>query len=209
MIRSIKIPQHSNITISFSGVDGVGKSTQIMLLKQYFENNGITYRILYARAGCNKIGQSLLKRINKKPSILNRGLYRFINYVQVTYLFGVLKEVKKNNQVLLMDRTLIDSVVDESMVLKKELKIPKIYLGGGWKRTREIRIFLDADMDNIEKRIKNRGEKFDYEYVKAQLTLYLRLFELNKAQFIYIDANRNEESVFKDILNILSVGDQL
>ena len=73
---------------------------------------------------------------------MNRGLYRFINYVQINYLFGVLKEVKKNNQVLLMDRTLIDSVVDKSMVLKKEFKIPKIIRR--WKRTREIRIYMDG-----------------------------------------------------------------
>lgn len=55
MISSIKMSRHSNTTISFSGADGVGKNTQIMLLKQYFENNGITYRILYARAGYNKV----------------------------------------------------------------------------------------------------------------------------------------------------------
>lgn len=207
MISITKMSQNSNITISFSGADGVGKSTQIMMLKQYFENNGITYRILYARAGHNKICLSLLRRINKRPTPLNKGLYRFINYVQITYLFGVLKEAKKNNQFLLMDRTLIDSVVDESMVLKKEIKIPKII--HGWKRTREIRIYLDADIDNIEKRLKNRGEKFDHEYVKTQLALYLRLFELNKDQFIYIDANRDEESVFRDILNILLVGGEL
>lgn len=65
MKSSIKMPQHSNTTISFSGADGVGKSTQIMLLKQYFENNGITYRILYARAGYNKICLSLLKELTK------------------------------------------------------------------------------------------------------------------------------------------------
>lgn len=148
-----------------------------------------------------------IERINKRPTVLNRGLYRFINYMQINYLFGVLKEVKKNNQVLLMDRTLIDSVVDESMVLKKEFKIPKIIRGR--KKTREIRIYLDADIDNIEKRIKNRGEKFNYEYVETQLALYLRLFELNKDQFIYIDANRDEESVFKDVLNILLVGGKI
>ncbi len=39
MISSIKMSRRSNTTISFSGVDGVGKSTQIMLLKQYFEND--------------------------------------------------------------------------------------------------------------------------------------------------------------------------
>lgn len=203
MIRSIKIPQHSNTVISLSGVDGVGKSTQIMLLKQYFENNGITYRIFYARVGCNRTSKSLLKRINKKPTTFNRGLYRLIYFVQLVYLFGILKEAKKNNQVLLMDRTLIDSIVDESMVLKKELKIPKI-LWGGWKRTREIRIFLDADMDNIERRLNNRGERFEYEYVKSQLALYMRL--LDKDHFIFIDANRDKETIFKDILNILSVG---
>lgn len=208
MIGSIKMSRHSNTTISFSGADGVGKSTQIMLLKQYFENNGITYRILYARAGYNKVCLSLLKRIKKRPTVLNRGLYGFINYVQINYLFGILKEVKKNNQVLLMDRTLIDSMVDKSMLLKKEYKIPKI-IRGGWKRTREIRIYLDADIDNIEKRIKNRGEKFDYEYAKTQLVLYLRLLEENKDQFIYIDANRDEESIFKDILNILLAGGKL
>lgn len=207
MISSIKMSRRSNTTISFSGVDGVGKSTQIMLLKQYFENNGITYRILYARAGYNKVCLSLLKRINKRPTVLNRGLYRFLNYVQINYLFGILKEIKKNNQVLLMDRTLIDSVVDKSMALKKDFKIPKIIWG--CKRTREIRIYMDADIDNIEKRIKNRGEKFDCEYAKTQLAFYLRLFELNKDQFIYIDANRDEELIFKDILNILLSGGKL
>lgn len=207
MISSIKMSQHSNTTISFSGADGVGKSTQIMLLKQYFENNGITYRILYARVASNKVCVSLLKRINKRPTFLNKSLYRFINYMQINYLFGILKEVKKNNQVLLMDRTLIDSVVDKSMVLKKDFKIPKIIWGG--KRTREIRFYMDADIDNIEKRIKNKGEKFDYEYAKIQLDSYLRLFELYKDQFIYIDANKDEESVFMDILNILLSGGKL
>lgn len=160
MISSIKMSQHSNTTISFSGVYGVGKSTQIMLLKKYFENNGITYRILYARVTSNKVCVSLLKRINKRPTFLNKSLYRFINYMQINYLFGILKEVKKNNQVLLMDRTLIDSVVDKTMVLKKDFNIPKIIWG---KRTREIRFYMDADIDNIEKRIKNKGEKVDYE----------------------------------------------
>lgn len=195
----------NNVTISFSGVDGVGKSTQIMMLKQYFEENGITYRILYARTMNTKICRLLLKKITSSPTNLNMIIYKAISYIIYIYFFGILKNAKMNNQILLMDRTLIDSVVDEAMALKSELTRPISFLGR--KRSKEIRIYMNADIENIKKRFEKRGEQFNYEYTKTQLGLYKRLIELNDDQYVQIDANRDEISIFNDVLNVLRAGE--
>lgn len=61
-----------------------------------------------------------------------------------------------------MDRTLIDSIIDEAMALISELTKPMSFLGR--KRSKEIRIYMHADIEHIKKRFEKRGEQFNCEY---------------------------------------------
>lgn len=189
-----------NIIISFSGADGVGKSTQIKLVGDYFDKKGITYRIFYARTRNAKPCQLLMERINKNPTKWNRTLYMIVNYILCVHFFGTLKSLKRNNQILLMDRTLVDSMVDQMMVLKYKRKIYGIWMDR--KKKLEIKIYFDANIETIRKRMEKRGEIFDYEQTKRQLNLYKKMLKLHADQYVCIDANRDEFSIFKDVIKI-------
>ena len=53
--------------ISLSGIDGAGKSTQILSIKKYYKQKNLNIKYLWTRGG-NTEGMELLKRIARKFS---------------------------------------------------------------------------------------------------------------------------------------------
>lgn len=99
---------------------------------------------------------------------------------------------------MIMDRTHIDCIIDEMIDLNSNTPSALRTWGG---RPSEIRFYMSADIGTIEERIKNKNEFFNYEYTRAQIDLYSKL--MSNQDYFHIDANKDETSIFKDIMKIL------
>lgn len=182
--------------ISFSGTDGSGKSSQVELLIKYFEENGMSYRVFYGRSERNIICR-IIKWLASRWSGFKR-LYLWTNNIVRIKLFCFDVRRKLNNQFLLMDRSIIDDIVDISFLTSVEPTIPK------WSIKPDICVYIYADIESIRWRMENRGEKFDSYEVKSKQALYDMHYAGNRQNILRLDSGTmTEKQMFRNIIDAI------
>ena len=188
--------------ITFSGVDGSGKSTQLSLLKKKLEGEG--KKVAYFHA----VEFSLASRFKKKLvenhdgkavtqaswlTILLRKLFLFIDLLRFRPYIASLH--KQGYDYLLSDRYFYDTLINIEYLSKNTCHIPVIEAQFIIKP--DLAFYFDLAPETIMSRDRVPEQGIDYLRDK------MKLFKTKIARWdmILIDGSKPQESVFQDILN--------
>jgi thymidylate kinase len=210
--------------ISFSGLDGAGKTTVIDALKEKFENEGKTVKIFtmyddlsfYAflrlfRDGVRKLfGRKieLPKEAETDPNFdphPNSFVYKIIRSrpskamvlaidTLSMYLFLLIKT--KRGEVVLLDRTSYDYIVD---VLPKQYKKIHISIALFFSFKPSLSVFVNTP---AQVSFDRKGE-FTVEYLTWRSVAYTQIFNMINNQIVVDNYNNSVESNVSALVNKL------
>ena len=183
-----------NKLISFEGVDGVGKTTQIKLFLEQLKNNNMDYLLFREPGGTilsEKIREILLDNNNDISNLSETLLFLAARTDLVK------KEIKPNlkndNTYIVCDRFLDSTLAYQAYGRGVDLKlIQDITLKATDQISPSTTFLLDADIDLSLSRIttKDRMEKEGKDFLLKVKNGFLELAKLNKNRYVIIDANK-------------------
>ena len=183
-----------NKLISFEGVDGVGKPTQIKLFLEQLKNNNMNYLLFREPGGTilsEKIREILLDNNNDMSNLSETLLFLAARTDLVK------KEIKPNlkndNTYVVCDRFLDSTLAYQAYGRGVDLKlIQDITLKATDQISPSTTFLLDADIDLSLSRIttKDRMEKEGKDFLLKVKNGFLELAKLNKNRYVIIDANK-------------------
>ncbi len=183
-----------NKLISFEGVDGVGKTTQIKLFLEQLKNNNMDY-LLFREPGGTKLSEKIREILLDNNNDMSNLSETLLFLAARTDL--VKKEIKPNlkndNTYVVCDRFLDSTLAYQAYGRGVDLKlIQDITLKATDQISPSTTFLLDADIDLSLSRIttKDRMEKEGKDFLLKVKNGFLELAKLNKNRYVIIDANK-------------------
>lgn len=190
--------------VIFEGIDGVGKTTQISLLKEFKKE-----AILTKEPGGTKFGnfiRDFLLKSGDKISIKTEILLFLADRAE-----HIQKIIKPNlHNLILSDRSFISGIAyamanDDSLDIEELLRLNNFATNGIFG---DKFIFLKADENLIKKRLFNRGtndeiEKRGIDYlIRVQYFMNI-IFDDLKFNVLQIDASKNINEIQEEIRSFI------
>ena len=198
-----------NKLITFEGVDGSGKSTQINLLKTKFDKNNIN-NIVVREPGGNVVSEKIRDILLDNKNNINEYTEVLLFMSSRSQLVNeIIKPALKNNHFVLCDRY-IDSTIDYQGygrgINKKEIDILNDFAVQGVLP--KLTLFFDLDINTALNRMsinKDRMEKSNLQFWKNVRSGYLELSKKYSQRFVVLDCNnKNQEQINIELLSIIN-----
>ena len=178
--------------IVLEGIDGAGKSTQIKMLKEWLESNGLRVETIVEPTDMEvgKLIRKLLTRSDATSDTMQKTL-GLLFAADRLILMDKIEQLEKDNIVVISDRSFYSSLSyqdpqDWIKEINKFAKIPDLVL------------LLDLDVKKSVERCDGTDEFENEEFLIGVKQNYLDLAESND-NFKIIDANNGPNKVFSDI----------
>tara|TARA_Y100001980_G_C14493798_1_gene270518 strand:+ start:427 stop:1077 length:651 start_codon:yes stop_codon:yes gene_type:complete len=207
--------------IIFSGIDGCGKSTQIELLKKYFENNRIKYKVIWMRPGSTPIllimknlarkfftklpteGRSREREKLMKKSYLGK-IWLYLSLLEIMYIAKVESFfLRLRGFHIIYDRHLFDAIIDYKISMNLDLFKSKFINYLLKPSSNALMICLDIPLQTSRERCKKKYEPFpdtDEEKVE-RYNVYNE--HIPKSGYIKINGLHQPDLIHTNILKIL------
>ena len=195
--------------ISFEGVDGSGKSTQIMCLKEYLEKKG--FEVLLTREpGGTEIGEKIRRIIldpeNMEMSAMTEAMLYAASRAQ--HVEEVIKPAIESGNVVICDRFVDSSIAYQGFGrgLGECVEIINRYAAGECMPdvTFLLKVKPVISGDRIRNRKLDRIEQETSEFHQAVYNGYEKLENDFPDRIIAVDAARSIEEICSDIINHVS-----
>ena len=198
----------NGLFISFEGIDGCGKTTQIELLKKYLDEKKYETIVTLEPGGC-EIGKNL-----REILLFHKG---YVSDIAEMFLYLadraqhiqeiVLKNINEG-RIVLCDRCIDSTVAYQGYGRKGNIEqinlLNKIATNG---IEPDLTIVFDVDIETAQKRIgntKDRMEKEGIEFHKRVREGYLELAKKYPKRIKVINSNQEIEKVFSDLKSIIA-----
>ena len=178
--------------IVLEGIDGAGKSTQIKMLKEWLESNGLRVETIVEPTDLEvgKLIRKLLTRSDATSDTMQKTL-GLLFAADRLILMDKIEQLEKDNIVVISDRSFYSSLSyqdpqDWIKEINKFAKIPDLVL------------LLDLDVKKSVERCDGTDEFENEEFLTGVKQNYLDLAKSND-NFKIIDANNGPNKVSSDI----------
>jgi dTMP kinase len=208
LLRSFRPPVYpGSFFISLEGIEGSGKSTQIVKIKSYLEARN--YRVLILREpGGTVFGEKL------RSAILNTQTP--IHPLAETYLFAAsraqllcettLQELAVPNTVIILDRYLDSSLVYQGFARDLGIKrILEIHQSFPLNLVPHLTFYLKISLESSIKRQQERGHERDYfesqdkRFHQKLIEGYDLVAEIFPERIVKLNAERSQDEIFNQI----------
>lgn len=190
--------------ITFEGIEGSGKSTQIELLKNFFKERSLEV-VFTKEPGSSKIGSHIREiLLNKNNSILPYTELFLILADRIQHVHEIIEPELKAGNIVVSDRYIESSIayqgqregLDKEEIInfieKLNLPVPDI--------TFLLDLPVEHGLDRAKKRASlDRFESEDISFHKKIRSAYLEMYDQNPSRIIKIDASLKSEEVFEII----------
>ena len=196
--------------ITFEGIEGSGKSTQIQLLKEFFEKKA-QKTFFTKEPGSSEVGKKIRSILLNKENKISPQTEIFLIFAdRVQHVREIIKPNLNEGKIVISDRYYDSSIayqgqregVDKTEIyeLINMLDLP----------TPDITFLLDLPVDIGLKRAKNRAslDRFESEEISFHEGVrqnYLDLQQQNLERIVKIDALQTPDEIFSNILKKIKI----
>lgn len=197
--------------ITFEGIEGSGKSTQVKLLHQYFLNKKIP-AVLTREPGGTKLAEEIRSLlINGEIDKMDGICEVLLNFAaRRNHIEKLIKPALARNEIVICDRFFDSTVAYQGFGQNVDLgvieNIKKSAIG---KFVPDITFLIDVDVEVAFERIKarsenNRYEKMDRNFHQKVRDGFLEIAKNNQERIVVIDGNQTVDQIHQAILRRLS-----
>lgn len=193
--------------ITFEGTDGCGKTTQIEMLKDYFEKQGRTV-ILTREPGAKGLGTKLREILLNYDGEVSPVCESFLFLAdRAQHVDTIIKPAVARGEIVLCDRHTDSTVAYQGY--GRELDIEQIKMlnniaTSGLKP--DLTFIFDIDIDTAQKRVgknKDRMESAGIEFFKRVRNGYLEIAKQEPERVKVLDGSKSIETIHNELLEIL------
>ena len=204
-------PPGPGLFLTFEGVEGSGKSTQIQKLAELFTNLGRPVLLLREPGGTD-FGEKLRATILGQTVALDPLSETFVFLASRTQLLAekVLPFIQDSKAVVLLDRYIDSTLVYQALAINRPMdNIWKLHQFAPLNTLPHATFFLDIDVEVSLARQASRGQAKDYfesrhkEFQTKLVDGYRQVASLYPGRIQRIDATATPEEVFTSIQNVL------
>ena len=188
--------------ISFEGIEGVGKSTQINLLKDYLESKGLTVTVL-REPGSTITGESIRSILLDSKENLSEESELLLMFAARAQLISE-KVLDNNVDVILFDRFYDASIAYQGFGRGLSINFIKNLIDFTKCPTPDLTFLLDISVqDGFDRKIadiKDRIESSGDEFFNKVRNGYLEIANDQPGRIKIIDAMDSIESIYEKII---------
>jgi dTMP kinase len=194
------------VFISFEGIDGVGKSTQIRLAEEYLRNRGQNVLTTFEPGG-TELGQEIRNLLlHRKGDVAHRAEALLYAADRAHHVATKVRPALAAGQVVITDRYLDSSVAYQGAGRKlsaEEVRNISVWAVDGLLP--DLTILLDLDAAKAAKRRETTGQEADrlerekLDFFEAVRDEFLKLATAEPHRFLVIDAEATPEEIFEQI----------
>ena len=192
--------------ISFEGIEGVGKSTQINLLKDYLESKGLTVTVL-REPGSTITGESIRSILLDSKENLSEESELLLMFAARAQLISE-KVLNNNVDVILFDRFYDASIAYQGFGRGLSINFIKNLIDFTKCPTPDLTFLLDISVqDGFERKIadiKDRIESSGDEFFNKVRNGYLEIANDQPGRIKIIDAMDSIESIYEKIIEYVN-----
>ena len=194
--------------VTFEGIDGSGKTTQIDLLKKSFSNNKDV--IFTANPGETQLGKELRKillhRIDLKLSEINE-MFLFFTGIQDNYEKVILPAISQKKIVFCdryYDSTIAYQGFGRRLDINKILKLVDVSALPEPNITILFRIDFNVFQERADKKsAKDKIENSKNEFYKSVISGYDELAKVHKNRYVVLDGSKPVEILHRQVKEVL------
>ncbi|MFM2024586.1 MAG: hypothetical protein RLZZ56_599, partial [Actinomycetota bacterium] len=192
--------------ISFEGIDGVGKSTQIRLAEEYLQSRGQNVLTTFEPGG-TELGQEIRNLLlHRKGDVAHRAEALLYAADRAHHVATKVRPALAAGQVVITDRFLDSSVAYQGAGRKlsaEEVRNISVWAVDGLLP--DLTILLDLEAAKAAKRRETTGQEADrlerekLDFFEAVRDEFLKLASAEPQRFLVVDAEASPEEIFEQI----------
>lgn len=174
--------------IVFEGIDGAGKSTQIQLLKEWLEENGLDVELLVEPTD-SKVGK-LIRELLTYDNATTDDMQKTLGLLFAADRMLIMDKLNDENKVIISDRSFISSLAYQE---------PKEWISeiNKYAKKPDLVLLLDLDVVTSVKRCDGEDSFENEEFLNKVKENYLDV--IKEFNYEIIDANNGINKVSSDI----------